>query len=98
MPAAEQDRDKLAVDLARVLRSGEGLDSCVTDLLWDMYVWDKNGKVQFFEAILSLSPGFVASVFYSNSLFHRDSDGAKKNEPVIDWLDATVGRVHNTAH
>ena len=25
--------------------------------------------------------------------FSRESDASKKNEPVIDWLDANVGRV-----
>ena len=25
--------------------------------------------------------------------FSRESDAIKKNEPVIDWLDANIGRV-----
>ena len=30
---------------------------------------------------------------YWLTLFFRESDASKKNEPVIDWLDANVGRV-----
>ena len=60
-----------------------------------LYVWDKS----IFDGIRCLMPGFFpTNVWHSISLFHRDSDGAKKNEPVIDWLDVTVGRVENTVH
>ena len=37
----------------------------------------------------------ILNLFFSS----RESDASKKNEPVIDWLDANVGRVsENLSH
>ena len=35
---------------------------------------------------------FIILILHSH-LLSRESDATKKNEPVIDWLDANVGRV-----